>query len=104
MNVSISPKSCHHSYAPYRVDTSSEMISMADAISGHESATRQAMTRSTESLKVGLRDTLGVSFKLIYMSFLESLSVIDSNPYPSSRTPTQASYRLANAGEDCHLK
>ena len=104
MEVSISPKSCHHSYAPYRVDTSSEMISMAEAISGHESATRQAMTRSTEALKVGLRETLGVSFKLIYMSVLESLSVIDSNPYPSSRTPIQASYRLANAGEDCHLK
>jgi hypothetical protein len=77
---------------------------MAEAISGHESATRQAMTRSAEALKVGLRDTLGVSFKLVYMSILESMSVIDSNPYPSSRTPTRAVYRLANAGEDYHPK
>ena len=70
---------------------------MAEAISGHETATRQAITRSAEALKEGLKETLGVSFKLIYMSILESISVIDSNPYPSSRTATQASYKQANA-------
>jgi hypothetical protein len=56
------------------------------------------------ALKAGLRETLSVSFKLVYMPILESLSIIDSNPYPSSRTPTQASHRLSNAGEDYHLK
>jgi SAM-dependent methyltransferase len=70
---------------------------MAKAISGHESATRLATTRYAETLILGLRETLGVSFKLLYMSILETISVIDSNPYPSSRTATQASYHLANA-------
>ena len=70
---------------------------MAEVISGYETATRQAVARSAEALKVGLSETLGVSFKLLYMSILESISVINSDPYPSSRTATQASYRLANA-------
>jgi hypothetical protein len=56
------------------------------------------------ALKAGLRETLGVSFKLVYMSILESLSLIDSNPFPSSLTPTQTSHRLSNAGKDYHLK
>lgn len=79
------------------VDSSSEMINMAVAISGHEWATRMACRDSKKALKVGLRNTLKVSFKAIYMKLMELLSVIDNNAYPASRTATQASYRVANA-------
>ena len=76
----------------YRVDTSQEMISMAKAISDHEQAIRDAMSRHTVAVKSWLKK----EFKLA----VEAMSVVDTNPYPSSRTgpqALQASYRLGNA-------
>lgn len=71
------------------VDTSHEMISMAEAISGHENAIRLAMSRHTEALEKIWKTNLA--------AISEAMSVIDTNPYPSSRSAVQASYRLVNA-------
>ena len=79
------------------IDSSAEMIFMADAISGHEWATRVAQRDAKEALKTGLRNTLKISFKAIYMRLMEVLSVIDSKPDPANQSATQASYRVINA-------
>ena len=60
---------------------------MAQAISSHEQAIRSIMSKGIQNW-----------FKDEYDLVSEAMSVIDTNPYPSSRTaPTQASYCLANA-------
>jgi ubiquinone/menaquinone biosynthesis C-methylase UbiE len=71
------------------VDTSEEMISMAETISGYETGLRLGFSRHNEALKKIMKER----FKAV----AESISVIDTNPYPSSRTAAQASYRLGNA-------
>lgn len=76
------------------VDTSDEMIGMAQAISGHEQGIRSAMLRHNEALK----KTLNTRFNAV----LEAMSVIDTNPYPATRNRTQALYQLGNA-EDTKL-
>mmetsp|Transcript_27542 Transcript_27542/g.46892 ORF Transcript_27542/g.46892 Transcript_27542/m.46892 type:complete len:336 (-) Transcript_27542:354-1361(-) len=71
------------------VDTSGEMISMAQAISGHEQGVRLAMSRHNEAIKKALIEK--------FSAIAEIMSVIDTNPYPSSREATQATYKLGNA-------
>ena len=73
-----------------RVDTSHEMISMAHAISSHENAIRHAISSTLDAVKRWLKEELHLA--------AEAMSVIDTNPYSSSRTgAVQASYRIANA-------
>lgn len=73
-----------------RVDTSHEMISMAHAISSHENAIRHAISSTLDAVERWLKEELHLA--------AEAMSVIDTNPYPSSRTgAAQASYRIANA-------
>ncbi|KAL7526611.1 hypothetical protein ACHAXR_001565, partial [Thalassiosira sp. AJA248-18] len=71
------------------VDTSHEMLSMAQAISGHEQGVKLAVSKYTDAIKNMLNER--------FNALVEAMSVIDSNPYPASRTTTQASYRLGNA-------
>lgn len=75
------------------VDTSPEMISMANAISDHEQAVRSAFSRHNESLK----KLLGQKYKAL----TEAMTVIDTDPYPDRRH-FEATYSLANAGESLH--
>mmetsp|Transcript_29692 Transcript_29692/g.62996 ORF Transcript_29692/g.62996 Transcript_29692/m.62996 type:complete len:335 (-) Transcript_29692:426-1430(-) len=69
------------------VDTSPEMISMAQAISGHGQAIRLAMSRHTEALEKVLKGGIAEAIN----------SLIDTYPFPPKNRTTQASYRLANA-------
>ena len=63
---------------------------MAQAISSHEQAIRSIMSKGIHAIENWFKDE--------YDLVSEAMSVIDTNPYPSSRTaPTQASYCLANA-------
>ena len=78
-------------YCTHRIDTSQEMISMAQAISGHENGVKLAMLRHT----VAIKKMLDEGFNAV----VEVMSVIDTNPYPARRVATTASYRLGNAGE-----
>mmetsp|Transcript_29905 Transcript_29905/g.72234 ORF Transcript_29905/g.72234 Transcript_29905/m.72234 type:complete len:341 (-) Transcript_29905:207-1229(-) len=71
------------------LDTSHEMISMAQAISGHDQAIRSALSRHTEALLTMLVEG--------FNAVSEAMSVFDTNPYPSSHKAAKASYRLANA-------
>ena len=64
---------------------------MAQAISGHEQGVRLAMSRHNEAIKKVVSER--------FNAIVEAMSVIDTNPYPSSRAAAQASYRLGNAGE-----
>ena len=72
------------------VDTSPEMISMANAISDHEQAVRSALSRHNE----GLKNLLGQKYKAL----TEAMTVIDTDPYPDRRH-FEAAYSLANAGK-----
>jgi ubiquinone/menaquinone biosynthesis C-methylase UbiE len=71
------------------VDTSHEMISMAEAISGHEQGLRLAVLRHNEAINKMLDER--------FNAIVEAMSVIDTNPYRASCAATQASYRLGNA-------
>ena len=63
---------------------------MAQAISSHEQAIRSINAKGIHAIENWSKDE--------YDLVSEAMSVIDTNPYPSSRTaPTQASYCLANA-------
>ncbi len=70
-----------------RIDTSNEMINMAGAISGHNRALNLAMARYIELLKK-------------FMPSISRASNDETQPnHLFSSTSTQASYRIANAGE-----
>ncbi|KAL9182535.1 hypothetical protein ACHAXT_013187 [Thalassiosira profunda] len=71
------------------VDTSEEMVAMANAISGHERGLRMATQRHNEAVKKMLNEG--------FNAVMEALSVVGTDPYPASRGPTAASYRLGNA-------
>lgn len=68
------------------IDTSPEMISMAEVISGHNQAFKAAMSRPAEALK---------NFSFFNEEMSEAMA-IDTYPYTSSRA-VEASYILANA-------
>lgn len=67
------------------VDTSSEMLSMAQAISGYEEGVR----RFSEAIKKALHGRSN--------AITEVLGVGDTNPSPPTNTTVQVSYRLGNA-------
>jgi ubiquinone/menaquinone biosynthesis C-methylase UbiE len=67
------------------IDTSHEMISMAQAISGHDQALRSAMSRHTEAVQKILMKGLDAVSKALAVSATNSCKA------------TEASYRLANA-------
>lgn len=72
-----------------RVDTSPEMVSMAQAISSYEVGIERALSRHNQGIRKILREGLSRN------SIEEALN-IDANLRSSSRK-CQASYRLANA-------
>jgi ubiquinone/menaquinone biosynthesis C-methylase UbiE len=71
------------------VDTSSEMINMATAISGYRRSVRLALSRHNAAIKVALNQS--------FNKLIEAMSAIDVDPYPTSRAEANASYRLGNA-------
>ena len=76
----------------YRIDTSPQMISMAEAITGHEYGIRSAMKRHVKAVRRLLDDSYG--------ALADALTSLDVDPYPeyrSSSSPIRAAYQLGNA-------